>query len=257
MIDNPFWSNRPVGIAHRGSRFLWPENTQTAFTGAVELGYQFLETDVRVTADGVLVAFHDAHLDRTTDGTGPITALSWEQVSRLDAGYNHRLGGTFPFRSQGIGVPRFEDVVRALPRQCWIVDLKADGSVEALARTVQEMELTDRLIVGSFSGDRVARFRRLTGGKVATSTSPQETIEAVVEGSLRGLLTGPAMALQIPVTWYGVPLLTAGLVRAAHAADRLVHVWTINRKEDMETLLEMGVDGLITDRPDLLKPLLG
>lgn len=229
----------------------------TAFGGAADLGYRFLETDLRVTGDGVLVAFHDAHLDRTTNGRGPITELSWEQVARFDAGFNHRLGSSFPFRGQGIGVPRFEDLVRALPQHGWILDLKSEGSVEVLARMVQEVDMIDRVIVGSFSRERLTRFRRLTGGRVATSTSPRETIEAVVEGSLRGLLKGPAQALQIPITWYGMPLVTPNLVKAAHAADRLVHVWTINRPEDMEMLLELGVDGLITDRPDLLQPLLG
>jgi glycerophosphoryl diester phosphodiesterase len=257
VSDFPFRNERPVGIAHRGSRFLWPENTMTAFSGAADLGYRFLETDVRVTGDGVLVAFHDAHLDRTTDGQGPITQLQWGEIAELDAGYNHRLGGSFPFRGRGIGVPRFEDLVQAMPGHSWIVDLKADGSVEALARTVQDLELANRVIVGSFSGERVVRFRRLTGGRVATSTSPQETIQAVLEGSVKGLLTGPAAALQIPVTWYGLPLLSPRLVKAAHAAGRLVHVWTINRLQDMEALLELGVDGVITDRPDLLKPLLG
>ncbi|HEU4750926.1 MAG TPA: glycerophosphodiester phosphodiesterase [Acidimicrobiia bacterium] len=257
MSNLLFRTDRPVGIAHRGSRLLWPENTMTSFGGATDLGYRFLETDLRVTGDGVLVAFHDANLDRTTDGRGPITQLSWEQVARFDAGFNHRVGSSFPFRGQGIGVPRFEDLARALPQHGWILDLKSDGSVEVLARMLQEMDMTDRVIVGSFSGDRVTRFRRLTGGKVATSTSPQETIEAVVEGSLRGLLTGPAEALHIPITWYGVPIVTSHLVKAAHAADRLIHVWTINRFEDMGMLLELGVDGLITDRPDLLQPLLG
>jgi glycerophosphoryl diester phosphodiesterase len=117
------------------------------------------------------------------------------------------------------------------------------------------MEMTDRVIVGSFSGERLARFRQLTDDRVATSTSPDETIEAVVQATAGSKLSGPAAALQIPVTWYGVPLLTRRLVEAAHAAGRLVHVWTVNRRIDMEQWLHLGVDGLITDRPDLLKEL--
>ena len=227
----------------------------TAFRSASDLGYRLLETDVRVTADGELVAFHDGALNRTTNGSGPITGTTWEQVAQLDAGCNHRIDGTFPFRDSDVRVPQFGEVAGAFPEHGLIVDLKAEGTVEPLARILFDMEMTDRVIVGSFSGERLARFRDLTGDRVATSTSPQETIEAVVQSSAGSKLSGPAAALQIPVTWYGVPLLTRKLVEAAHAAGRLVHVWTVNRRIEMEQLLDVGVDGLITDRPDLLKEL--
>jgi glycerophosphoryl diester phosphodiesterase len=227
----------------------------TAFRSASDLGYRLLETDVRVTADGELVAFHDGALNRTTNGSGPITATTWEEVAKLDAGFNHRMDGTFPFRGSGVRVPRVTEVAAAFPDHGLIVDLKAEGTVEPLARILFEMEMTDRVIVGSFSGECLARFRDLTGDRIATSTSPQETIEAVARSSAGSKLSGPAAALQIPVTWYGVPLLTRRLVAAAHAAGRLVHVWTVNRRIDMEQLLDLGVDGLITDRPDLLKEL--
>lgn len=227
----------------------------TAFRSASDLGNRLLETDVRVTADEELVAFHDAALNRTTNGSGPIAATTWDEVAELDAGFNHRMDGTFPFRGSGVRVPRFAEVAAALPDHGLIVDLKAENTVEALARILFDMEMTDRVIVGSFSGERLARFRDLTGDKIATSASPQETIEAVVQASAGSILSGPAAALQIPVTWYGVPLLTRRLVEAAHATGRLVHVWTVNRRNDMEQLLDLGVDGLITDRPDLLKEL--
>jgi glycerophosphoryl diester phosphodiesterase len=227
----------------------------TAFRSASELGYRLLETDVRVTANGELVSFHDGALDRTTNGSGPITASTWDQVAELDAGFNHRMDGTFPFRGNGVRVPRFADVAAAFSDHGLIVDLKAEGVVEPLTRILFDMEMTDRVIVGSFSGERLARFRNLTGDRIPTSTSPQETIEAVVQSSIGSKLSGPAAALQIPVTWYGVPVLTRRLVEAAHAGGRLVHVWTVNRRTDMEQLLELRVDGLITDRPDLLKEL--
>jgi len=227
----------------------------TAFRSASDLGYRLLETDVRVTADGELIVFHDGALNRTTNGSGPITATTWKEVAEMDAGFNHRMDGTFPFRASGVRVPRFAEVAAAFPDHGLIVDLKAEGTVEPLARILVDMEMTDRVIVGSFSGERLARFRNLTGDRVATSTSPQETFEAVAQSSAGSKLSGPAGALQIPVTWYGVPLLTRRLVEAAHAAGRLVHVWTVNRRIDMEQWLDLGVDGLITDRPDLLKGL--
>ena len=234
---------------------MWPENTIIGFRQASDLGYRLLETDVRVTADGELVAFHDGALDRTTNGSGPITAATWDQVAELDAGFNHRVDGAFPFRGGGVRVPRFAEVAVAFPDHGLIVDLKAEDTVEPLTRILFDLEMTERVIVGSFSGERLARFRDLTGDRVATSTSPQEIIEAVVHASTGTKLSGPAAALQIPVTWYGVPLVTRRLVEAAHAGGRLVHVWTVNRRIDMEQLLELGVDGLITDRPDLLRDL--
>jgi glycerophosphoryl diester phosphodiesterase len=227
----------------------------TAFRSAAGLGYRLFETDVRVTADGELVAFHDASLDRTTNGSGLITATTWTQVSGFDAGFNHRMDGTFPFRSRGVRVPRFAELATAFPDHGLIVDLKGEGTVEPLVRILFDLEMFDRVIVGSFSGERLARFRQVTADRIATSTSPEETIQAVIQSSIGTKLSGQAAALQIPVTWYGVPLVSRRLVEAAHASGRLVHVWTVNRRTDMEVLLELGVDGLITDRPDLLKDL--
>ncbi len=252
---------RPVGIAHRGSRLLWPENTGVAFRGAADLGYRRFETDVRVTADGVLVCFHDPILSRTTSGHGFVAKASLDELRRLDAGYRHRLDGGFPFRGRGIVVPTFAEMATMFPKAGWVVDLKADGTEDRLVEVIKELELADRVIVGSFSRERVDRFRRLSAGRVATSTPPGETFRAMIAAAApRFNKSGievfhpTTSALQVPATWYGVPVVTPGLVSLAHDAGRLVHVWTVNSPDEVATLTEMGVDGLITDRPDLVSP---
>ena len=265
-----------IGIAHRGSRLLWPENTAVAFKGAAGLGYRRFETDLRVTADGVLVCFHDPVLSRTTDGNGLLASTTFDQVRRLDAGYRHRLNDGFPYRGQEIVVPAFAEMARTFPDAGWVLDLKADGTEEPLAAAIQELGLADRVIVGSFSNERVDRFRRLTAGRVATSTPPRETLRAMIAAAsppgrggkrkgtappaqtirkgTEGVFDRTTCALQVPATWYGVPVVSRRLVTLAHEAERLVHVWTVNGMDEVAALTELGVDGLITDRPDLLSP---
>lgn len=253
-------ADRAIGIAHRGSRLLWPENTSVAFQGAAGFGYRRFETDVRVTADGVLLCFHDPVLSRTTNGQGLVAGTTFDQVRRLDAGYHHRIVDGFPFRNQGIVVPTFAEMATMFPEAGWVVDLKAEGTEEPLADAIAEFDLSDRVIVGSFSNERIERFRRLTAGKVATSTPPRETLRAVMVAAAPRLNKGAGVfhpttcALQVPATWYGVPIVSPGLVSLAHAAGRLVHVWTVNGPGEATALLDLGVDGLITDRPDVLAP---
>ena len=254
-------TDRAIGIAHRGSRLLWPENTAVAFQGAAGLGYRRFETDVRITADGVLLCYHDAVLSRTTNGQGFVAHTTFDEIRRLDAGYRHRLDDGFPFRNQGIVVPTFAEMATMFPEGGWVVDLKADGTEEPLAAAIAEFELADRVIVGSFSNERVERFRRLTAGKVATSTPPRETLRAVMAAAAPRASKASARvfdpttcALQVPATWYGVPIVSARLVSLAHSAGRLVHVWTVNIPDEVTALVELGIDGLITDRPDLIAP---
>ncbi|HJR87902.1 MAG TPA: glycerophosphodiester phosphodiesterase [Acidimicrobiia bacterium] len=250
-----FHRSEPVIIAHRGSRLLWPENTTTGFEKAAGYGAKFIETDLRVSADGVLHCFHDAFLDRTTDGSGPIGSHSAEDLQRLDAGYHHRIGNAYPFRGQGVGVPTFSLVLEAFPNFGFVVDLKNDGVVEPLARMIKDRDLAHRLIVGSFSTDRLLRLREICGRQLATSTGPAETVKAIVAGRV-GARVDPfgstTVALQVPVSWYGVPVVTNQLIEVAHRFGKLVHVWTINEVQEMKRLLELGVDGVITDRVDLV-----
>lgn len=250
-----------LALAHRGGAY-HPEvegleNTLAAFTHAVQLGYRYLETDVHVTRDGVLLAFHDAVLDRVTDRRGAVAEMTHAEV--LEA----RVGG----REQ---VPTLVELLDAFPDARFNIDLKSEASVRALADLVRAREEWDRLLVGSFSPGRLARFRRLTEGRVATSAHPLEVLAFLLlpSGRLADLVTRRRVAaLQVPhrrtlrlaggtLPAVTLTVVTRGLVRRAHAAGKHVHVWTIDEPDEMRELLAKGVDGMFTDRTDLLREVL-
>jgi glycerophosphoryl diester phosphodiesterase len=243
---------RPFAIAHRGSRILWPENTMVAFQGAVDLGYHWLETDLHATSDDVVVCLHDHTLDRTTNATGPVSALTFDQVRSVDAGFRHDPTAGFPFRGAGAAVPSLEEVVTAFPDARVVADLKEDGVERPLAELVARLDLWDRLIVGSFSDARLRLFRRLTEDRVATSTGQRATF--LRWAATRARLRPPAAAaLQVPIHYGRLRVVTERAVAAHRRAGSQVHVWTVNDQAAMEELLDWGVDGIITDRPDLLR----
>ncbi|HEX9863528.1 MAG TPA: glycerophosphodiester phosphodiesterase [Acidimicrobiia bacterium] len=246
----------PVAIAHRGSRILWPENTMEAFSRAVALGYRHLETDLRITADGVLVCIHDDTVDRTTDATGPVSEFDYQTLSSLDAGFRHGGALGFAFRGRGVKVPTLEEVVITFPEASLVVDLKTDDLAGPLTALIDRLDLRDRLIVGSFSDARLAMFRAASGNRVATSTGATASRSWLLASRVRRGVAGEARALQLPRTTRGVKVVDRRLIAAAHDRGLQVHVWTVNTQNEMVELLDMGVDGLITDRPDLLKEVL-
>lgn len=227
-----------------------------AFEAAVDLGFGHLETDLHITRDGVLVCVHDDTVDRTTDGTGPVESFTFEEIRGLDAGFRHRARDGYPFRSQGVRIPAFEEVIKAYPDTRFVVDLKIDGMEEALTSLIDRHGLHDHVIVGSFSDARLSRFRQVSGGRVPTSTG-RETSRMWVVASRLGRQGPPiGSALQLPTRMKGLRVVDERLVGTAQAAGLQVHVWTVNRPSEMELYLDIGVDGIITDRPDLLKALL-
>ncbi|UCG39950.1 MAG: glycerophosphodiester phosphodiesterase [Acidimicrobiia bacterium] len=246
----------PIAAAHRGSRILWPENTMPAFQGAVDLGVHFLETDLHATNDGHLVTFHDPTLDRCTDGLGDIADWSLGDLRTLDAGANFEGEGDFPFRGRGVGIPTLEEVLTAFPDVGLVLDIKAEGVEPLLADLLTRRHAEDRVIVGSFSDRRLARFRRLTGGAVATSSASLESLKVKVRSLVRLPARTTADAFQVPTSAGMVTVVDAAFVDAAHAAGKHVHVWTINERAEMVRLLDLGVDGIVTDRPDTLMEVL-
>lgn len=246
-LDEP---SRPLAFAHRGGAehpdLLGLENTLTAFRHAVELGYGYLETDVHATRDGVLLAFHDLLLDRVTDGRGALADSTYDEVVRA------RIGG----HEQ---IPTLAELFAAFPAVRFNIDVKSDDAVPLLAEFLDEHDAHDRVLVGSFSRRRLTRFRTLTAGRVATSASPAEVIafRFLPSGRLADRVTGRQVAaLQIPHRRGRVTVTSAGLVRRAHAAGKHVHSWTIDDSAEMIELLDRGVDGLMTDRTDILKDVL-
>lgn len=241
---------RPLAFAHRGGAYHPDieglENTLAAFAHAVDLGYTYLETDVHVTSDGVLLAFHDTVLDRVTDRTGRISDTTYAEVQEALIGGRER-------------VPTLAELFDAFPDARFNIDLKSEGAVEALAAFVEEREAWGRLLVGSFSARRMSAFRRRTNGRVATSAHPLEVAAYVLSPSsrlARWLTRGRPVALQVPHRQGRLLVVSAGLVRRARAAGVQVHVWTIDDPIEMNTLLDRGVDGIMTDRTDILRDVL-
>ncbi|MGI9610824.1 MAG: glycerophosphodiester phosphodiesterase, partial [Acidimicrobiia bacterium] len=217
---------------------------------------RYLETDLHLTHDGVLVCFHDDTVDRTTDGSGPVAEFTFTDLAALDAGFHHRSADGYEFRGQGLSVPSLEDVLEELGDTRLVLDLKIDGLVEPLAEMIEDLGLHDRLIVGSFSDRRIEEFRDRTAGGVPTSTGLGASRSWVVASRVGRGVEGAASALQVPTHFRGVKVVTRRLVETAHSHGLQVHVWTVNEPAAMESLLDLGVDGLVTDRPDLLKELM-
>lgn len=250
MLDPLLW-NSPVVIAHRGSRELWPENTMLAFEKAVSLGVEHLETDVQVSADGVVHCFHDHTLTRITGEEGLFIDRTASEIAKLDAGYGHRGSGGFEFRSRQISIPTFEELATTLPGVRVVVDLKHDEVVEPFARIVKALGIGERLIVGSFNDDRIDRFRNLVDGNVATSTGVAASRSWLLASRSGRGVSGSASALQVPLQMRGLRIVDQKLVDAAHERGLQVHAWTVNDPELIRSLISLGVDGIVTDRPDL------
>jgi len=254
FLDSP----HPIAFAHRGGGEEAPENTLEAFEAAVALGYRYVETDVHVSHDGVLVAFHDRYLDRVSDSRGRIEALTVDEIRRADAGFRFTTDGvTYPTRGRGYTVPTLEDLLTRWPAVRVNIDIKSGAGVAPLAALIDKLGAHDRVCVGSFSDSRLARFRALSRGLVCTSMARR----AVVAARLASLARRPAPrqgadCMQVPVRWGRVRVVDAALVRAAHRAGLPVHVWTVNDETEMRRLLDLGVDGLMTDRPRLLRDVL-
>jgi glycerophosphoryl diester phosphodiesterase len=249
FLDAGRESGAVLAMAHRGGA-LHPdlvglENTLVAFEHAVALGYRYLETDVHATSDGVLLAFHDKALDRVTSSAGSI--LEARYVDLRDA----LIGGREP-------IPRMDDLLEHFPETRFNIDIKSEGAVEALAVLVERTRCHDRVCVGSFSESRLRAFRRAVSRPVATSYGPVGVgLGRLAPRALaRRILDGAGNAFQVPAQHLGVRIVTPAFVARAHGAGRPVHVWTVDDPAEMTALLDLGVDGLITDRTDVLRDVL-
>lgn len=263
--EHPFFAQlptEPLVMAHRGGKGLWPENTLYAFEQATKLGADVLEMDIHSTADGVLVVMHDDTVERTTDGGGPIQALTLDQIKTLDAGYNWSAddGQTYPYRGQGIEVPTLEEVFASFPDTPLNIEIKQEepSIVAPFCQLIRAYDMSDRVLVASFHQEAISNFRRQCP-EVATTAGETQAIVlfALSKVFLDSVYTPAAQAVQVPETRRGLRVLTPRFLEAAHSSGLKVHAWTINDVDDMQRLLELGVDGLITDYPDQLMALLG
>ncbi|MEV6014313.1 MULTISPECIES: glycerophosphodiester phosphodiesterase [unclassified Streptomyces] len=239
-LDHP----GPIPFAHRGGSADGLENTLAQFRRAVDAGYRYIETDVHATADGRLVAFHDTTLDRVTDGAGRIADLPWEDVRQA------RVAGEEP-------VPLFEELLEELPDVRWNIDVKAEPALLPLLDLIGRTDAWDRICVGSFSEARVTRAQHLAGPRLATSFGTRGVLNLRLRSwGVPAAVRRSAVAAQVPETQSGVPVVDRRFVRAAHARGLQVHVWTVNESERMHRLLDLGVDGIMTDHIDTLRKVL-
>ncbi len=253
--------SRPLVIAHRGGAGISPENTLFAFKRAMDLGVDVLELDVRATIDGELVVIHDAKVDRTTDGSGIVAGMTFEEIRKLDAGFHWTNDGgqTFPFRGQGIKIPTLREVFEAFPATKINIEPKYDtpSPVAPLCNLINEFNRADKVIVGSFRDEVLEGFRQNCPG-VATSASPSEAgfFLAGYKIGLSDSYSPRMQVLQIPKKIGSLQIVTEDYIRAAKERNLDVHVWTINEIEDMKRLIEIKADGIMTDYPDRLLELL-
>ncbi|MXW17557.1 MAG: glycerophosphodiester phosphodiesterase [Gemmatimonadetes bacterium] len=255
---HPFLGGAPVLAAHRGGAALAPENTMTAFRRAVgDWDADMLEMDVRLTADGRVVVLHDATVDRTTDGSGPVRDMPWDAVRQLDAGYRFRdPAGEFPYRSRGVRIPLFDEVLDEMPKMRIMVEPKVAEAAGPLVEVIRVRGAEHRVLIGA-EFERTRDGARGYGGPMGASRNQVLTFWLLHRVPGIGRWYVPAIdAFQVPERSGRYRVVTPAFVRAAHRANIPVHVWTVDDPADMRRLLEWGVDGIQTDRPDLLADLL-
>lgn len=240
FLDHP----GPLAFAHRGAHGGdIPENTMRSFQHAVDLGYRYLETDAHLTADGVLVSFHDDRLDRVTDRSGAIAELPWREVGAAVVGESDR-------------VPRLSDLLEAFPNACFNIDPKHDEALEPLLELIRAHNALERVCLTAFSDERIARARKLLGTGLCTGLGPREIARLLGAARGMGWMRTPGHAAQVPIRHRNVTIVTRRFVKAAHRRGLQVHVWTIDEPSEMHRLLDLGVDGLMTDRAEVLRDVL-
>lgn len=252
---------KPYLIAHRGGAALAPENTFAAFDNAVKLGADALELDARLTRDGEVVVIHDASVERVTDGKGLVAETNFADLARLDAGHCFRDGDGFPFRGRGVHIPRLADLFARHPRVLMNIEAKDTTAdlAEALVAVIKKAGKVDEVCIGSEDDVQGERLRALL--PEACQFFPSQAaachILAARMGNDASGCPGGYQLLDVPMWHEGMLLLDDGVVAALHARGIPIHAWTIDDESDMRTLIERGVDGIMTDRPDVLRRVLG
>ncbi len=249
--------SRPLAFAHRGGAALRPENTIEAFDHGLSLGADGLEFDVHLSRDGVVVVHHDATLERTTSGRGPVSAFSADELDRVDAGHwftpqsaDHP---SYPFRGRGLGIPRLGAVLQRYRDARLIIELKAP-STELARRTIDEVRAAsaiDRVVLGSFHWQPLNAARRYEP-RIPTGAARGETRWALYRSRLRWPLGRPSYReFQVPIRAGSTTIVTPHFIAHAHRAGLPVRVWTVDEAAEIERLLDWGADSVISDRPDV------
>lgn len=258
-MTHSFFEKKAVIFAHRGASKSFPENTLLAFTKAVEVEADVIETDVQYTQDNNFVCFHDDTLERTTNGKGRVFDFSLGELTQLDSAYNFSLdnGNTYPYRNQGIKMMSLDEVLSEFPAQRFNIDLKQKNpeQVKFFIDIIKKHNAVNRIIVASEHFGNLKEVRRICP-EIGTSFSMPEVLwfYFLSKSSLIFLnFKFRGIALQVPENWGSYNIITKPFIVEAHKKNIKVHAWTINNKKDMQRLFEMGVDGIISDDPELVK----
>ena len=264
---NQYYQNvsRPLVIAHQGGDGVWPGNTMFAFERAVEIGSDVLEMDAHITKDGEIVLMHDEMVDDTTEGTGLVEDLTLVQLKELDAAYewSNDDGATYPYRGLGIQVPTLNEVFTAFPQLRYVIEIKLTESPidKPLCDLIRQFNMQEKVLIASFHDEAMQNFRAGCP-EVATSASRTEVRNLVLLGKvfLSGFIVPHYQTIQPPFDpseSLGITIMTERFIREAHTKNIRVEPWTVNDPALMEQYIEWGVDGIITDRPDLMLEVLG
>ena len=260
----PFFDNfdeYPIAFAHQGGNLLSPGNTLFAFERAAKMGVDILEMDAHITKDGVLVIIHDEDVDRTTNGTGLVEEMTLAEIKELDAGYwwTEDDGETYPYRGQGIEIPTLDEVFESFPDYPVNIEIKKTESsiAQPLCEKIREYEMENKTLIASFSDKRIIEFREICP-EIATSAAKNEITKFVILNYIfMGQLYSPAeAAFQVPESNSGILVVRPAFISGAHNRNVQVHIWTPNTYEEIQQFIDMGVDGIMSDRPDILMELL-
>ena len=248
-----FFGDRPQVFAHRGGCDLGPENTIAAFDIGMSTGADGLELDVHLSADNVVVVHHDKTLDRTTNATGPVAALTADELARVDAGYRFARGGEYPFRGRGIGVPTLREILARYRGVRTIIEIKVytPAMGRAVADEIRRAGAVEYACVAGYGLASAAAARAALPGVAASASQPEVRL-AVYRSILRCPVRRAAyQTYQVPERAEATRIVSPRFIRHAHSAGLKVQVWTVDEEADMRRLLEWGVDGLISNRPDV------
>ena len=258
------FENYPLVMAHADDtgQGLWPGNTMVYLEGIADLGVDVLEMDAHMTADGHVVLMHDNMVDRTTNGTGLVSDMTLEEIRALEVGDNWSSDGgeTYPYAGAGLQVPTVEEVFQRFPGYPMVIEIKQEepSMAGAFCELIREYGMSNKVLVPSFSDRAIGEFRE-TCPEVATAASSGEVRSFVIANFLlaTNVLEPAYNAFQVPEDSDGIPIVIPHFVDSAQDHNLQVHVWTINDPDDMQRLVDMGVDGIMTDRPDILLEMLG
>ena len=250
----------PLVIAHQGGDAIWPGDTMYAFEKAVEIGVDVLEIDAHITKDSQIVLMHDEEVDRTTDGSGLIEEMTLDELKQLDAAYqwSNDDGQTFPYRGKGIQIPTLDELFRRFPQMRYVIEIKLTQNPidKPLCDLIRKQDMQDKVLIASFHDEAMQSFRQ-TCPEIATSASRTEVRDFVLLGKvfLSGLIAPQYQSIQPPYDpkeSMNIPIMTERFIREAHAKNIKVEPWTVDDPELMRQYIEWGVDGIMTDRPDLM-----